>query len=160
MKQLANIRERRRQPGCWPAHAKRRLVYGYYGMPVGRAVGFGQKGRNFFGQPDPPPRDTLSSPQTPYTPVLRAFGATRVCHMADTGGPLLAEKVVPSETVADSWATISRKHTVIFVRCHGLRLRPDFLSSSFTVSTFTLCLVCRRLSYFHPTHYIVVSKLK
>jgi hypothetical protein len=33
------------------------------------AVGFGQQGLNFFGQPDPPPRGTLSSPQTPYTRV-------------------------------------------------------------------------------------------
>src|ERR1700733_13174002 len=64
-------------------------------------VGFSQKGYHFFGQPDPPPRDMLSSPQTPYTGGLRAFGATRVCHPGVTGGPHLAEKVVPSEPVAD-----------------------------------------------------------
>jgi hypothetical protein len=65
-------------------------------------VGFSQKGDHFFGEPDPPPEDTLSSPQTPYTGGLRAFEATRVCHMGVTGGPHLTEKVVPSEPVADT----------------------------------------------------------
>jgi hypothetical protein len=48
------------------------------GSKVSPFVGFGQKRLNFFGQPDPPPRATLSSSQMPYTVELRAFGTTKV----------------------------------------------------------------------------------
>ena len=81
-------------------------------------VGFSQKGDHCFGQPDPPPRDVLSSPQTPYTGGLRAFGATRVCHTGVTGGTHLAEKVVPSEPVADrSESSCSAQETFRGVIC-------------------------------------------
>src|ERR1700733_13690369 len=79
-------------------------------------VGFSQKGYHFFGQPDPPPQDMLSSPQTPYTGGLRAFGATRVCHMVVTGGPRLTEKVVPSEPVADTLGCFAGSSSVFSFR--------------------------------------------
>src|ERR1700729_1499577 len=63
----------------------------------------------------------LSSPQTPYTGGLRAFGATRVCHPGVTGGPHLAEKVVPSEPVADNQTEIAER---------GIRVSPGLIAGS------------------------------
>src|SRR5580704_5073971 len=93
-------------------------------LPISRSaaffVGFSQKGDHFFGEPDPPPQDMLSSPQTPYTGGLRAFGATRVCHMGVTGGPHLTEIVVPSEPVADTLGDqYGKQNHRLIHRCHS-----------------------------------------
>jgi hypothetical protein len=65
------------------------------------AVGFGQKGHHYFGQPDPPPNVVTLIVSNALLLGLRAFETMRVCHKGVTGDALLTEIVMPNQTVTD-----------------------------------------------------------